>query len=68
MHDGPGFGDPIDRKPEAIENDLNQKFLPPEYAQKVYGAVFTQDAKGIFKGDAVKTEEWVQLPVPERAE
>jgi acetone carboxylase alpha subunit len=52
----PGFGDPIDREPKAIENDLNQKFLLPEYAQKVYGAVFTQDAKGVFVIDAAKTQ------------
>lgn len=53
---GPGFGDPIDREISAIENDLNQKFLLPEYAQKVYGVVFTQDAKGVFAIDAAKTQ------------
>jgi acetone carboxylase alpha subunit len=56
LRGGPGFGDPIDRDPKAIENDLNQKFLLPEYAQKVYGAVFTQDAKGVFAVDAAKTQ------------
>ena len=55
MRGGPGFGDPIDRDPKAIETDLNQKFLLPEYAQKVYGAVFTQDAKGAYTVDAAKT-------------
>lgn len=55
LRGGPGFGDPIDREPKAIENDLNQKFLLPEYAQKVYGAVFTQDAKGVFAVDVAKT-------------
>ncbi|MBI2276001.1 MAG: hydantoinase B/oxoprolinase family protein [Dechloromonas sp.] len=53
---GPGFGDPIDRDVKAIENDLNQKFLLPEYALKVHGAVFTQDAKGVFAIDAAKTQ------------
>lgn len=53
---GPGFGDPIDREINAIENDLNQKFLLPEYAQKVYGAVFTQDAKGVYSIDERKTQ------------
>ena len=53
---GPGFGDPIDREVKAIESDLNQKFLLPEYAQKVYGAVFTQDAKGVYSIDAAKTQ------------
>ncbi len=52
---GPGFGDPIDREVKAIESDLNQKFLLPEYAQKVYGAVFTQDAKGVYTVDEGKT-------------
>lgn len=56
LRGGPGFGDPIDRDPKAIENDLNQTFLLPEYAQKVYGAVFTQDARGVFTVDAAKTQ------------
>ncbi|WP_018987852.1 hydantoinase B/oxoprolinase family protein [Aromatoleum toluclasticum] len=56
LRGGPGFGDPIDRDPKAIEADLNQKFLLPEYAQKVYGAVFTQDAKGVFAVDPAKTQ------------
>ena len=56
LRGGPGFGDPIDREVKAIESDLNQKFLLPEYAQKVYGAVFTQDAKGVYSVDAAKTQ------------
>lgn len=56
LRGGPGFGDPIDREPKAIEADLNQKFLLPEYARKVYGAVFTQDAKGVFTVDAAQTQ------------
>jgi acetone carboxylase alpha subunit len=56
LRGGPGFGDPIDRDPKAIENDLNQKFLLPEYARKVYGAEFTQDAKGVFTVDAARTQ------------
>lgn len=56
LRGGPGFGDPIDREPKAIENDLNQKFLLSEYAQKVYGAVFTQDAKGVFTVDPARTQ------------
>ena len=56
LRGGPGFGDPLDREPAAIEADLNQKFLLPEYAEKVYGAVFTQDAKGVYAVDAAKTQ------------
>ncbi len=55
LRGGPGFGDPLDREPAAIEADLNQKFLLPEYARKVYGAVFTQSAQGVFTVDAAKT-------------
>jgi acetone carboxylase alpha subunit len=57
LRGGPGFGDPIDREVSAIENDLNQKFLLPEFAEKVYGAVFTQDAKGVFSVDAELTRQ-----------
>lgn len=56
LRGGPGFGDPIDREPKAIEDDLNQKFLLPEYAHKVYGAVFTQDAQGVYTVDEAKTQ------------
>ena len=56
LRGGPGFGDPIDREPKAIEKDLNEKFLLPEYAQKVYGAVFSQDDKGVFSVDEGKTK------------
>jgi acetone carboxylase alpha subunit len=57
LRGGPGFGDPIDREISAIEDDLNQKFLLPEFAEKVYGAVFTQDAKGAFTIDAELTKQ-----------
>ena len=55
LRGGPGFGDPLDRETEAIALDLNDKALLPEYARKVYGAVLTQDAKGVWSVDAGKT-------------
>ncbi|HRX63415.1 MAG TPA: hydantoinase B/oxoprolinase family protein, partial [Candidatus Competibacter sp.] len=54
---GPGFGDPLDRDPQAITYDLNQKFILPEFALSVHGAVATQDDKGTWSVDAKKTEE-----------
>ena len=36
---GPGFGDPLDRDPAAIEQDLNERALLPRYAASVHGAV-----------------------------
>jgi acetone carboxylase alpha subunit len=57
LRGGPGFGDPIDRDIKAIAKDLNEKFLLPEYAEKVYGAVvISQDAKGVWSVDAAKTK------------
>ena len=55
LRGGPGFGDPLDRDPKAIEADLNQQFLLPEYARKVYGAVFSCDAKGSYVVDPAQT-------------
>jgi acetone carboxylase alpha subunit len=56
LRGGPGFGDPIDREVAAIEKDLNGQCLLPEYAEKVYGAACSQDAKGVWHVDAAATE------------
>lgn len=53
---GPGFGDPLERSHEAIEDDLNGDYLLPEYAEKVYGAVIQQDQQGQWRVDGEKTE------------
>ncbi|AOJ04070.1 acetone carboxylase subunit alpha [Burkholderia mayonis] len=55
LRGGPGFGDPLDREIDAIEHDLNNALLLPEYAQKVYGAVATRDANGVWTVDAKAT-------------
>jgi acetone carboxylase alpha subunit len=55
LRGGPGFGDPLDRETAAIERDLNNAWLLPEYAQKVYGAVVSQDDKGVWTVDAEAT-------------
>jgi acetone carboxylase alpha subunit len=55
LRGGPGFGDPLDREVEAIEKDLNNALLLPEYARKVYGAVATKDANGVWTVDARQT-------------
>ncbi|AOF81856.1 hydantoinase B/oxoprolinase family protein [Methyloversatilis sp. RAC08] len=55
LRGGPGFGDPLDRDVKSIEKDLNELFLLPEFAAKVYAAVVTQNAKGVYTVDAAKT-------------
>ena len=57
LRGGPGFGDPIDREIAAIENDLNGQCLLPEYAEKVYGAICSQDEKGVWHIDVQATEQ-----------
>ena len=52
---GPGFGDPLDRELSAIETDLNDGFLLPEFAQRVHGAVASRDAQGRWTLDAKAT-------------
>ena len=54
LRGGPGFGDPLDRRPEDVETDLNEKYILPRYATSVYGCVFTEE-NGEFKVDHEKT-------------
>jgi acetone carboxylase, alpha subunit len=56
LRGGPGFGDPLDRDVDAIAKDLNNALLLPEYARKVYGAVATKDANGVWTVDAKQTQ------------
>jgi acetone carboxylase alpha subunit len=55
LRGGPGFGDPLDREIDAIATDLNNAVLLPEFARKVYGAVATRDANGVWSVDAKQT-------------
>jgi acetone carboxylase alpha subunit len=55
LRGGPGFGDPLDREIDAIARDLNNAALLPEFARKVYGAVATRDANGVWSVDAKQT-------------
>jgi acetone carboxylase alpha subunit len=52
---GPGFGDPLDREVEAVAKDLNSRFVLPEFAEKVYGVVITQDKHQAWSVDVTKT-------------
>lgn len=56
LRGGPGFGDPLDRRPQDVEEDLNEKYVLPRYAEKVYGCVFTEE-NGIFTVDLDATDK-----------
>jgi N-methylhydantoinase B/oxoprolinase/acetone carboxylase alpha subunit len=55
-HGGDGLGDVLERKPSAVEEDLNGDFLLPRMAESVYGAVATRDDHGEWHVDAEATE------------
>ncbi|WP_229333323.1 hypothetical protein [Grimontia hollisae] len=55
LRGGPGFGDPLDRDCPAIANDLNEKFVLPEFARNVYGAVIHQDENNLWTVDEAET-------------
>lgn len=56
LRGGPGFGDPLDRKPEDVESDLNEKYILPRYAESVYGCVFSEK-DGEYTVDIVATAQ-----------
>jgi N-methylhydantoinase B/acetone carboxylase alpha subunit len=55
---GPGYGDPLERKPELVEQDINNGHTLPETARSVAGIVSYKDDKtGDWKIEAGKTSE-----------
>lgn len=57
LRGGPGFGDPLERKPSMIQDDLNEGHLLPKYAESVYGAIVRQDEKGQYIVDEEATQK-----------
>ncbi len=55
LRGGPGFGDPLERRPQDVEKDLNGNYLLPEFALKVYGVVFQQEKNGHYRVDVEQT-------------
>jgi hypothetical protein len=55
-HGGDGLGDPLDRKPEHVAEDLNDDFLLPRFADGVYGVVASRGEDGEWSVDGAATE------------
>ncbi|MBN9670042.1 hydantoinase B/oxoprolinase family protein [Roseibium aggregatum] len=51
MRGGPGFGDPLDREPGAVAEDVNGGYLLERFATSVYGVVLNKQADGCFTAD-----------------
>ncbi|GHF67222.1 methylhydantoinase [Seohaeicola zhoushanensis] len=57
---GGGYGDPLERDPGAIEDDLNDGLVGAEAARDLYGAVVTEDRRifdrPVYSVDRQKTQ------------
>lgn len=56
MRGGPGFGDPLDREPQKVADDVNGGYLLPRFADSVYGVVLTDAGDGMKGVDVAATE------------
>ncbi len=51
---GSGYGDPLDRDPNAVLNDLMNQAVSRKFARKLYGVVIDEKGQAV---DAAKTDE-----------
>lgn len=54
MRGGPGFGDPLDRLPTLVEDDVNNFRVSPRCAEQVYGVVMVKNGDGSWHVDGGK--------------
>lgn len=47
MRGGPGFGDPLDRDPQSVADDVNGGYVLERFAKQVYGVVLKQGGDGL---------------------
>ncbi len=60
---GTGYGDPLDRDPKAIEQDLQKGVLSPEVARRIYRVAWDSEARRI---DEEATEQLRQAELAAR--
>jgi N-methylhydantoinase B/acetone carboxylase alpha subunit len=53
---GAGLGDPLERDPADVEDDLNGEHIQPRYAERVYG-VYIEETEDGYEVDPEKTAE-----------
>jgi acetone carboxylase alpha subunit len=56
MRGGPGFGDPLDREPQKVADDVNGGYLLERFADSVYGVVLVEAGDGRKGVDPEATE------------
>ena len=65
---GAGLGDPIERDPAMVEEDLNQNLLSRKYAENVYGIDVTETENNKYEVDSEATAQRREAIREERAE
>ncbi|WP_454918111.1 hydantoinase B/oxoprolinase family protein [Xanthobacter sediminis] len=55
MRGGPGFGDPLDRDPAKVAEDLNGGYILERFAGAVYGVVVKKGEDGLYAADLPAT-------------
>ncbi|MFG1344852.1 hydantoinase B/oxoprolinase family protein [Xanthobacter autotrophicus DSM 431] len=55
MRGGPGFGDPLDREPQAVADDINGGYVLERFAGDVYGVVVRKGEGGQYVVDEAAT-------------
>ena len=56
MRGGPGFGDPLDREPQAVADDINGGYVLERLAGDVYGVVVKKGPDGLVVVDEAATK------------
>ena len=56
MRGGPGFGDPLDREPQAVADDINGGYVLARLAGDVYGVVVKSGPAGLVVVDEAATQ------------
>lgn len=56
MRGGPGFGDPLDREPQAVADDINGGYVLERFAGEVYGVVVRKGTEGLVVVDEAATK------------
>jgi N-methylhydantoinase B len=56
---GGGYGDPLQRDPALVTEDIRQEYVTPEHATAVYGVVFSSEAT-VDEAATRKRREWMK--------
>ncbi len=57
---GGGFGDPIDREPEAVLRDVRDRFVSREAANEVYGVVLDTEGTALLEEETVARRQEIR--------